>query len=333
MTALLDHSSDLAEPWRLRHVRILEVTVPPGNASCGCGLAGPTSLHEKLAGPLRALAPEEASVELDTVQGPGPALQRLRQVTYDLLLVHHFPPALEALELLRALRSADSTEAVIVMTSAAGPQLARECFGLGADTFSFEADAVTLALGVWRAAERAEMARHLQRLDGQRRRRLQREASESAAHNHALNQIVRGVGSMASDDSQSTAAADAHQHGSGRQWQAQYLQLLRLYVLMGAGNLTAEVAHWALLLAGAGVSVPQFFRLHLDCVDQLKQALGNRGTRHCDRRADLLLIELLTHLAHLRHQQPAHHSHAKPALADTLCSVVSAAQTSPETVP
>jgi CheY-like chemotaxis protein len=300
--AALDQPSGLADVPVLPRVRILEVT-GPADGPHGVARAGASS-REQLIGSLLALAPGGTSVELYTVHGSGAALQQLRVESYDLLLVHHAPPALDAAELLRALRSADATEAVVVTTSVAEEQFARECFVLGADTLSFQADAGScMARVMWRAAQRAEMARHLQRLDAQRRRRVQREATESCLHQEALVQILRGLDANRMGDLPKPAPAGDPDDASSGQLQDQYFQLLRLYVVMGAGNLSEEVSHWSLLLAGAGITTPEFFRLHLRCVAQLKQALGNRGSRHCDRRADLLLIELLAHLA--RHHEQA----------------------------
>lgn len=310
--------SDLADVWRLRQLRILEVTGPAGRDNPAARREGPESLHEELIPALLALAPEETSVELDTVHGSGAALEQLRHEPYEVLLVHHAPPGLDAPELLRALRSAEGTEAVIVLCSSAEAPLARVCLAWGADTLTVPSGACNaLAQLVWRAAQRAEMARQLRRLDAQRRRRVQREADESAAHEHALEQIVAGLGKQEA----ALAPSDRHTPGeeSRQPLREQYQQLLRLYVVMGSGNLSDEVAHWSLCLAGAGVGVAELFRLHLEGVARLKQALGNRGSRHCDRRADLLLIELLAHLSH-HHERAARDHEAvqrSPNLADT----------------
>jgi DNA-binding NarL/FixJ family response regulator len=316
MTVLtsLDRSFDLGESWRLRQVRILEITGRADRDEPGARLGGAVSWRDELIGPMVALVPKGTSIELDTVHGSGAAMEQLREKAYEVLLVHHAPPGLDALELLRALRSADGTEAVVVICAAAEPSLVRECFALGADTLALPCGAFDAAAQfVWRAAQRAEMARQLQRLDAQRRRRVQRESGESTVHQHALEQIVVGLAQAQGAGGQDRTFGDSRQGATHEPLQAQYHQLLRLYVVMGAGNLSDEVAHWSSLLAGAGVSVAEFFRLHLECVAQLKQALGNRGSRHCDRRADLLLIELLAHLARHHERSAGRHDGIPPS--------------------
>jgi hypothetical protein len=78
--------------------------------------------------------------------------------------------------------------------------------------------------------------------------------------------------------------------------------LLRTYVIMGSGNLAAEIGKLAELLAQAALSPRQVLNLHLERVERLVRGLGNRSTRHVMSRADLLVLELMVHLgeAYLR---------------------------------
>jgi hypothetical protein len=48
----------------------------------------------------------------------------------------------------------------------------------------------------------------------------------------------------------------------------------------------------------ASLPPPEALQLHLQCVESLVKGLGNRSARHVMSRADLLAIELMTHLAH-----------------------------------
>src|SRR5207253_8544828 len=75
-----------------------------------------------------------------------------------------------------------------------------------------------------------------------------------------------------------------------------YQELLRTYVIMGSGNLAAEIVKLAELLSQAGLSPRDVLELHLVRVERLVHGLGNRSTRHVMARADLLALELMLHL-------------------------------------
>jgi hypothetical protein len=76
-----------------------------------------------------------------------------------------------------------------------------------------------------------------------------------------------------------------------------YRELLRAYVIMGAGNLATEMTALAELLAAAETSAQQAMQLHVEVLEELIQGLGNRSARHVMNRADLLALEVMGHLA------------------------------------
>jgi hypothetical protein len=76
-----------------------------------------------------------------------------------------------------------------------------------------------------------------------------------------------------------------------------YRELLRTYVIMGSGNLSAELKRLAELLVAAGITARQTVQLHLHVLEELVHGLGSRSTRHVMNRADLLALELMLHLA------------------------------------
>jgi hypothetical protein len=90
-----------------------------------------------------------------------------------------------------------------------------------------------------------------------------------------------------------------------------YRELLRAYVVMGVGNLVKEMTALAALLAEAGISAQQTMQLHVHVLEELIGSLGNRSARHVMNRADLLVVEVMAHLAdgyrrryHERHHPP-----------------------------
>jgi hypothetical protein len=76
-----------------------------------------------------------------------------------------------------------------------------------------------------------------------------------------------------------------------------YRELLRAYVIMGSGNLACELTRLADLLATAGITPQQTMGLHLHVLEELVHGLGARSTRHVMTRADLLVMEIMIHLA------------------------------------
>jgi hypothetical protein len=77
---------------------------------------------------------------------------------------------------------------------------------------------------------------------------------------------------------------------------AHYRELLRIYVIMGSGNLGQELRRLTRLLVAAGISAQQTVRLHLDVVEEMIHGLGARSGRHVMTRADLLILEVMMHL-------------------------------------
>ena len=76
-----------------------------------------------------------------------------------------------------------------------------------------------------------------------------------------------------------------------------YRELLRAHVIMGSGNLAVEMTALAEQLAAAGVTAPQTLQLHVQVLEELVRGLGSRSARHVMTRADLLVLEVLVHLA------------------------------------
>jgi DNA-binding response OmpR family regulator len=78
---------------------------------------------------------------------------------------------------------------------------------------------------------------------------------------------------------------------------AHYREMLRAYVVMGAGNLADEMVKLASLLTEADVSAQRAMQLHVHVLEELIGSLGNRSARHVMTRADLLVLEIMAHLA------------------------------------
>jgi hypothetical protein len=161
-----------------------------------------------------------------------------------------------------------------------------------------------------RALLRSELTRDNARLAAAHNRRMVRDRDESEqllAHQRQLIAELEALPSplgesrsqspQRADESQSPSAASLGEAQS-HVFVERYSGLLRSYVLMGSGSLATEIAEMADCFVAASLPPPEALQIHLMCVEKLVKGLGNRSTRHVVSRADLLAIELMTHLAH-----------------------------------
>ena len=77
----------------------------------------------------------------------------------------------------------------------------------------------------------------------------------------------------------------------------QYEQVLRGFVIMGAGRLEKELFQLASDLQQAGSTPRDLLALHLGCVEKMVERLGHRSSRHVVQKADRMLLELMVILA------------------------------------
>jgi hypothetical protein len=76
-----------------------------------------------------------------------------------------------------------------------------------------------------------------------------------------------------------------------------YRDLLRAYVVMGIGSLADELTMLVEQLTVANVPAQTMVQIHVDVLEEMLSGIGNRSGRHVMTRADLLLVELMSHLA------------------------------------
>jgi DNA-binding response OmpR family regulator len=246
-----------------------------------------------------AFAVDSASkVVLEEAVGAAAGLSRLRDEIFDAVLVSHEPEGLNALELVEALRTGGGEEPMVVLGAESEQEMAVLCYEAGADGYvCCSAPARNLIWMVARAVQRHQLVRENHRLTVCEQTRLQRERDEAA---WALEQ-QRALLHEASETSPPARLPD--------ELAAHYRQLLRTYVIMGSGNLAEELKRLGDLLVTAGLNARQSIELHLSVLEELVQGLGTRSARHVMARADLLVLELLLHVAEgyrCRYQQRLH---------------------------
>ena len=121
-------------------------------------------------------------------------------------------------------------------------------------------------------------------------------ATSPTPREHKLQQRLRAMAQSRSVLEQQRALLGDAAARLPTELTAHYRELLRTYVIMGSGNLTAELKRLAEMLVIAGLGPHETLQLHLHVLSELVHGLGSRSTRHVMNRADLLAIELLLHV-------------------------------------
>jgi len=285
-----------------------------------------------------AFAGDSASdIELDEALGSVAGLARLRDETFDAVLVSHEPGELDAMDLIEGYRAGGADEPIVVLGTQSEQEMAALCYEVGADAYVCANTTTTRNL-IWvvaRAVQRCQLIRENRRLNQAERQRLQREHDEAQrllaqqwALIHELESSGRSdptAGPPSASDPRH-AASPPHEVAPARlpancpatvpapanlpgELVGHYRELLRTYVIMGSGNLGRELRQLADLLATAGISAHKTMQLHVHVLAELIRGLGNRSTRHVMTRADLLVLEIMIHLAEsyrVRYSERAH---------------------------
>jgi len=250
-------------------------------------------------------------VSVDQVAGMSEGVMRLRDETFDAVLISHEPPDLDALELLDAIcAGAGGEQAVIVLGSEPDADMVPLCLEANAEAYVCVPSATTRAL-LWtiaRAVERRRLLAENRRWRADDARRQERERDEAQRLLTQQLAIVAG-GSTADRDAIGLRDPDASRcsGADGDPCDAavfeQYREFLRSYVIMGSGRLGEEVARLACQLTASRLSARQVLLLHVHVLEEMIQGLGTRSARHVMNRADLLLLELILQLAETYRRQ------------------------------
>ena len=266
--------------------------------------------HQRTGGWLaEAFASDSASdVQLEEAVGIAAGLSRLREELFDAVLVSHETGSLDALEVLDAIRAGSSEDQpIVVLGDQSEQEMAAFCFEAGGDAYICVHTATTRAL-IWlvaRAVERHALIAENRRLQQSQRQRLRLEHAEAHRLLQQQRAMIADLAALCRDESAATTPEiDEPQASTGSvpgvlpaQLAEHYRELLRAYVIMGAGNLATEMERLAEMLTYAAVTPQQAMLLHLQVVEEMISGLGSRSARHVMNRADMLVLEVMIHLA------------------------------------
>ena len=266
--------------------------------------------HHRTGGWLaEAFASDSASdVQLVEALGIATGLAKLRDELFDAVLVSHEVGGLDALEVLDAIRAGSSEDQpIVVLGDQSEQEMAALCFESGGDAYMCVHTTTTRAL-MWvvaRAVERHALIAENRRLQQSHRHRLRLEHAEAHRLLEQQRAMIADLAEICRDDVPAIAPDDDEVPATRRglplelppQLTNHYRELLRAYVIMGAGNLSAEMERLAEMLAYAAVTPQQAMLLHLHVLEEMISGLGSRSARHVMSRADMLILEVMIHLA------------------------------------
>jgi len=260
-------------------------------------------------------------IQVKEVVGSVAGLAQLRDETYDAVLVTHDPNDLDALALIDGYRAGGANEPIVVLGLQSEQEMAAMCFEVGADSYVCVNTSTTrnLTWVVARAVQRHQLVRENRRLNLAEQQRLQREHDEASRLLVQQRTLITDMEAIRrrehpsesfGPEPQSSTAGTAKEDASSSARESiemsghlpdelisHYRELLRTYVIMGSGNLAPELCRLASLLASVGVTPSQTMQLHVRVLEELIHGLGSRSTRHVMMRADLLVLEIMIHLA------------------------------------
>ena len=260
-----------------------------------------TGLHRTGGWLAEALTHDSASeVLLEEAQGMNQGLTKLRDEAFDAVLVSHEGDQLDALEVLDAIRAGSRDEqAIVVLGEQSEQEMTALCYESGADAYVCVNTTTTRTL-IWvvaLAVERHELLRENRRLQQAQRHRLHLEHDEAS---RLLQQQRAMIATL--EQIRHTELGDAQEGELPMRLSLpealidHYRELLRAYVIMGSGNLSAEMKSLAELLVSANVTPQQAMLLHLFVLEEMLSGLGSRSARHVMTRADLLILEVMINL-------------------------------------
>ncbi len=244
-------------------------------------------------------ADSAAEILLEEAAGQAEGMERLRDEVFDAILVSHEPGELDALDLVEGYRTGGAEEPIVVLGMPSESEMAVLGYEVGADGYVCVPTSTTRNL-IWvvaRAVQRHHLVQENRRFHQAEQTRLGREQDEARRllqeQRAAVAEFRPGPLPRHGGAALASAGPDV---ALPSELMAHYRELLRIYVIMGSGNLADELRRLAGLLVAADITAGQTARMHLEVVAELIQGLGARSSRHVMTRADLLILEVMMHL-------------------------------------
>lgn len=272
-----------------------------------------------------AFAADSATeIALEEVIGATAGMARLREETFDAVLVMHHPGVLDALDFVEGLRTGGSDDPAIVLGNETEPEMSVLSFEVGADGYCSVETTTTRSL-IWtiaRAIHYQQVLRENRQLVQAQQQRLAQEHQEAERLLTQQRALIQELERLRRTESRPRLAESMRASRESARISMggalpndvtdRYREMLRAYVIMGSGNMTHEMNRLAELLVQQGVKPQQAMQLHVEVLEELIAGLGNRSARHVMNRADLLALEVMMHLGEAYRQRQTEQSLDRP---------------------
>lgn len=255
-------------------------------------------------------ADSAVSIALEDSIGMAAGLTRLREESFDVVLVSHEPGVLDGLDFAEALRGGGSEEPLVLLGEQSEQEIVPLAYEAGADGYVCVNTTTTRTL-IWvlaRAVERHRLIVDHRRLLQAERHRIQSEHQETQRLLDEQRSLLRDLESCLPQPANDPPIRNSAGDGTATlptkpaldlppALVARYHELMRSYVIMGSGNLGDDMGRIAELMADAGITAPETMQLHVCVLEAMVHSLGARSARHVMSRADLLVLEVMVYLS------------------------------------
>ena len=254
-----------------------------------------------------ALGADSASeVDITAATCMADAVARLRDEVFDVVLISHEPPQIDSLELADAIRAGGAEDQAIIMLGAESEQeMAALCYEVGGDAYVCANRCTPRGL-LWTLTRAMDYRRLISANRRLNQAELHRRELEHEEAHRLLGQQKRLIESRI-EASESNAFRTPDEFPT--QLVDHYRELLRTYVIMGAGNIVDEMKQLVRLHLSAGMTAREAMLLHIHVLEEMVKGLGNRSSRHVMNRADVLILETMIHLSDGYRQRLLDHLH------------------------
>ena len=238
-------------------------------------------------------------IELHEACGASEGLTALRESVFDAVIVAHAPGELDAADFIAGFHSGGINAPTIVVGDDFDPEFKSRCYQAGADDcLCIHTTTVrNLLWAMTRAMKRFHLEEENSQLQKERKQILAREKDEAIKMYQEQVSVSQTIKTLCLKREERKNGLCAPHSAAPESFVNLYKEILKTYVIMGAGSLSRDLAAIAETLVENNISARQVMEIHLDTLNLLIEELGGRSTRHVMARADELILELLVHLS------------------------------------
>ena len=223
-------------------------------------------------------------VKVTEATNPLLGLERLREETFDAVLVaHEGPQTLDWIEALRV--GSTSVQPILVLGTLADREFSAMSFESGADGY-LTIDSITTRELIWHLARAAE------------RRRLMEENERNRVAEQRRRAVERDEASRILEEQKSIL--NLQSDTKPPEWvTTRTRELLTTYVVMGTGQLADEMDRFFSSIQQAGIDRTSVVKAFHEAMDTMVAELGTRSAKHIINRGNVLLLEALLRVPEL----------------------------------